>query len=229
MQTASEIWTNSYGSICTTFWAFLTKRWRHFGRRFCSWNNYFILNYEFEDYHLSVFQKLRSSETCNQVASNIADPGSLKEPARCFRGVIWVFCLFLFPPCLRENVIVTCKIRSFLCSVDILLQKNVIVFFFGNSNFKMALIWKTGYFWPAFYIFNSPGKSDKTSFSTYLTHIHTFFFFCSPYWLFSPGGDSYFHDFEKKKSINNKMLSKTSVGMSTTDMYLHYRQIYSHL
>ena len=86
-----------------------------------------------------MFQTLRSSKTCNQVASNIADPVSLKDPARCFRVVIWVYCLFLFPPCLRENVVVTCKIRSFLCSVDILLQKNVIVFFFGKSNFKMAL------------------------------------------------------------------------------------------
>ena len=31
---------------------------------------------------------------------------------------------------LRENVVVTCKIGSFLCSLDNLLQKNVIAFFF---------------------------------------------------------------------------------------------------
>ena len=48
--------------------------------------------------------------------------------------------------CFRENVVVTCKIGSFLCSLDNLLQKNVIVclfvclFFFLKSNFKMALI-----------------------------------------------------------------------------------------
>ena len=42
----------------------------------------------------------------------------------------------------------------FLFSLDILLQKNVIVFFFEKkSNFKMALIWKKGYFWPTFHIF----------------------------------------------------------------------------
>ena len=35
--------------------------------------------------------------------------------------------------CFRENVVVTCKIGSFLCSLDNLLQKNVIVFFFGNQ------------------------------------------------------------------------------------------------
>ena len=38
--------------------------------------------------------------------------------------------LVLVSPCLRENVVVTCKIGSFLCSLDNLLQTNVIVFFF---------------------------------------------------------------------------------------------------
>ena len=41
------------------FWPFLTKRWRYFGRRSCSWNNCLMLNYWFPDYHLSVFQRLR--------------------------------------------------------------------------------------------------------------------------------------------------------------------------
>ena len=31
------------------------------------------------------------------------------------------------------NAVTTCKIGSFLCSLDNLLQKNVIVFFFGNQ------------------------------------------------------------------------------------------------
>ena len=48
--------------------------------------------------------------------------------------------LVLLSPCFRENVVVTCKIGSFLCSLDNLLQKNVIVFFFWKSNLKMALI-----------------------------------------------------------------------------------------
>ena len=48
----------------------------------------------------------------------------------------------LVSPCLREDVVATCKIGSFLCSLDTLLRKNVIVlfFFFWKSNFKMALI-----------------------------------------------------------------------------------------
>ena len=37
--------------------------------------------------------------------------------------------LVLVAPCFRENVVATCKIGSFLCSLDNLLQKNVIVLF----------------------------------------------------------------------------------------------------
>ena len=47
--------------------------------------------------------------------------------------------LVLVSPCFRENVVVTCKIGSFLCSIDNLLQKNVIVFFFLNQISK----WRT--------------------------------------------------------------------------------------
>ena len=61
--------------------------------------------------------------------------------------------LVLVSPCFRENVVATCKIGSFLCSLDHLLQKNIIALFFWKSNFKMALIWKKGYFWPTFHIF----------------------------------------------------------------------------
>ena len=80
--------------------------------------------------------------------------------------------LVLVSPCFRENVVVTCKIGSFLYSLDNLLQKNVIVFFFGNQISKWR-IWKKGYFWPTFHIFLVTRESYKNSFSTYLTHIHT--------------------------------------------------------
>ena len=39
----------------------------------------------------------------------------------------------LVSPCFREYVVATCKIGSFLCSLDNLLPKNVIVLFFGNQ------------------------------------------------------------------------------------------------
>ena len=85
--------------------------------------------------------------------------------------------LVLESPCFRENVVATCKIESFLCSLDNLPQKNLIVFFFGKSNFKMALIWKKGYFWSTF-----QGKVTKIpSAHISLTYIHVF---CSPYWPF---------------------------------------------
>ena len=41
--------------------------------------------------------------------------------------------LVLVSPCFRENVVVTCKIGSFLCSLDNLLQWNVFFFFLGNQ------------------------------------------------------------------------------------------------
>ena len=48
--------------------------------------------------------------------------------------------LVLVSPCFRENVVATCKIGSFLCSLDNLLQKNVIFLFLGNQISK----------WPSF-------------------------------------------------------------------------------
>ena len=55
--------------------------------------------------------------------SNCETPSPLKG---CGMGP-W---LVLVSPCFRENIVVTCKIGSFLCNLDNLLQKNVIVFFF---------------------------------------------------------------------------------------------------
>ena len=81
--------------------------------------------------------------------------------------------LVLVPPCFRENVVATCKIGSFLCSLDNLLQKNVIVFFFGNQMSKWRSFEKRAIFDLLFSFFSQQGKSYKNSFSTYLTRIHT--------------------------------------------------------
>ena len=81
--------------------------------------------------------------------------------------------LVLVSPCFRENVVVTCKIGSFLCSLDNLLQKNI-RFSFSKIKFQNgAHLKKKGLFWPTFHIFQLPGESYKNSFSTYLTHIYT--------------------------------------------------------
>ena len=79
--------------------------------------------------------------------------------------------LVLVCPCFRENVIVTCKIVSFLCSLDNFHMKNVIIFFFGNQILKWCSFVKRAIFDLLFTFFYSPWKRHKNSF-TYLTHIH---------------------------------------------------------
>ena len=79
----------------------------------------------------------------------------------------------LFPPCFKKNVVATCKIGSFLCNLDNLLQKNVILFFFENQISKWCSFEKRAIFDLLFTFFSHHGKVAKNSFCTYLTHIHT--------------------------------------------------------
>ena len=90
--------------------------------------------------------------------------------------------LVLVSPCFRENVVATCKIGSFLCSLDNLLQKNVIVLFFGNQISKWRSFVKRAIFDLLFTFSSHQGKVTKIpSAHISLTYIHIF---CSPYWLF---------------------------------------------
>ena len=59
----------------------------------------------------------------------------------------------LVSPCFRENVFATCKFGSFLCSLDNLLQKNVIVLFFGNQISKWRSFENRAIFDLLFHIF----------------------------------------------------------------------------
>ena len=87
--------------------------------------------------------------------------------------------LVLVSPCFRENVAVTCKIGSFLCSLDNLLQKNVIVFFLGNQISKWRSFEKRAIFDLLFTFFSHQGKVTKIPPAHIsLTYIHVF---CSPY------------------------------------------------
>ena len=90
----------------------------------------------------------------------------------------------LVSPCFRKNVVVTCKIGSFLCSLDSLLQKKrtVIVFFFGNQISKWRSFEKRAIFDLLFTFLSYQGKVTKIP-SAHIppTYIHVF---CSPYWLF---------------------------------------------
>ena len=78
----------------------------------------------------------------------------------------------LVSPCFRENVDVTCKIGSVLCSLDNLLQKNVIVFSFLEIKFQNGAHLKR-LFLTYFSHFVVTREKFKKSYSTYLTLIHT--------------------------------------------------------
>ena len=92
--------------------------------------------------------------------------------------------LVLVSPCFGENVVATCKIGSFLCSLDNLLQKNVIVLFFENQISKWRSFEKRAIFDLLFVFSSHQGKVTKIP-SAHIsnTYIHVF---CSPYWLLLP-------------------------------------------
>ena len=94
----------------------------------------------------------------------------------------WVHCLFLFPLVLGKMQLSHAKLGLFLCSLANLLQKNVIVFFFGNQVSKWRSFEKRAIFYLLFTFFSYQGKVTKIlSAHISLTFIHVF---CSPCWLF---------------------------------------------
>ena len=89
--------------------------------------------------------------------------------------------------CFRKNVVVTCKIGPFLCSLDNLLQKKCNCCLFWRSNFKMALIWKKRVIFDLLFTFFSY-QGIVTKFLWHISHSNTcilltlltFFFFALP-------------------------------------------------
>ena len=78
-------------------------------------------------------------------------------------------------------VVVTCKIGSFLCSLDNLLQKNVIVLFFENQISKWRSFEKRAIFDLLFTFSSHQGKVtiiNSAHISLTYIYIHVF---CSPY------------------------------------------------
>ena len=119
--------------------------------------------------------------------------------------------LGLVSPCFRKNVIATCKIGSFLCSLDNLLQKNVIFLFFGNQISKWRLFEKRAIFDLLCTFFSHQGEFTQIP-SAHISLTYTYFahlidFFALPIlkkiriyqtrFLFgmSPGVDSYSRHF----------------------------------
>ena len=78
----------------------------------------------------------------------------------------------------KEYVVVTCKIGSFLCSLDNVLQKNVIVFFFENQISKWCSFEKRDIFDLLFTFFSYQGKLQK--FLQHISHSHTHMYFAYP-------------------------------------------------
>ena len=149
---------------------------------------------------------------------------SITNRHRNLRGVEWVHDLFLFSFVLGKMKLPHAKLGLFLCSLDNLLQKNIIVFFFGNQISKWRSFEKRAIFDLRFTFFSYQGKVTKIpSAHISLTYIHVF---CSPYWLFLPYQFWKKYEFIKygfslvwvlvlilirailEQSINNKMVSK---------------------
>ena len=97
------------------------------------------------------------------------------------KGVKWVHCLFLFPLVLGKLLLPHSKL-GLLCSLDNLLQKNVIVFFFENQISKWRSFEERAIFGLLFTFFSYQGKNTKIP----LAHISLTYIlvFCSPHWLF---------------------------------------------
>ena len=153
------------------------------------------------------------------------EKGDSLSNLNCHRGCGMGSWLILVSPSFRENTVATCKIGSFLYSLDNLLQKNVIVLFFVNQISKWRSFEKRAIFDLLFTFFSHEGKVTKIP-SAHISHTYLHVF-CSSYWLFLP------YQFWKKKyvfirygfslvwvlvliliraileqSINNKMVSK---------------------
>ena len=86
--------------------------------------------------------------------------------------------LVLVSPCFRKNVVVTCKIGSFLCSLDNLLQKNEIVFFFENQISKWRSFGKRVILTYFSHFLVTREKLQK--FLQHISHPHTYMYFAHP-------------------------------------------------
>ena len=83
-------------------------------------------------------------------------------------------CLVLISPCFRENVVATCKLGSFLCSLDNFLQKK-----FLEIKFQNGAHLKKGLFLTYFsQFFVTRVKLQK--FLQHISHSHTYTYFAHP-------------------------------------------------
>ena len=137
------------------------------------------------------------------------------EPPYAIKGCGMGPWLVLVSPSFRVNVVATCKIGSFLCSLDNFFQKNVIVFFFGNQILQWRSFEKRAifFFFIYFFFFSFPQEHSSSAFITlyfshslvtreklqnflqHISHSHTYTYFAHPIDFFC------LTNFEKKKRI----------------------------
>ena len=86
--------------------------------------------------------------------------------------------LVLVSSCFRENIVVTCKVGSFLCSLDNLLLKNVIVFFL-KIKFQNGAHLKNGLFLTYFSNFLVT-REMLQNYLQHTSHSHTYTYFVHP-------------------------------------------------
>ena len=119
------------------------------------------------------------------------------------RGVEWFQGMFLFPLVLGKMLLSHAKLGLFLCSLDNLLQKNVIVIFFGDQISNWRSFEKRAIFDLLFTFSSHHEKVTKIPIAHIsLTYIRVF---CSPYWLFC------LTNFEKKKKKNTNLSDTVSL------------------
>ena len=144
-------------------------------------------------------------------------------PIPHFKGCGMGPLLVLVSRCFMENLVVTCKIGSFLCSLDNLLQKNVFVFFL-EIKFQNGAQLKKGYFDLLFTFLVTKEKLQK--FLQHISHSHTYMYFAHLLTFFLPYQFWKKYEFVRygfslvwvlvlilirtifEQSINNKMVSK---------------------
>ena len=123
-------------------------------------------------YHVYVYKDLRSIMVSVMQRSMILMIYPIRNVKGCGMGRL----LVLLSPCFRESVVAKWKIESFFCSLDNLLQKNVVVFFFGNQISKWRPFEKKrAIFDLLFTFFTYQGKVTKIpSAHISLIYIHLF-------------------------------------------------------
>ena len=87
--------------------------------------------------------------------------------------------LVLVSPCFRGNVVATCQIRSFLCSLDNLLPGLLQLFSFLEIKFQNCAHWKKGLFLTYFSHFLVT-REKLQKFLQHISHSHTYTYFAHP-------------------------------------------------